>query len=344
MLKAIVVDDDKNVLKGLRMLIPWEKLGYTLAGVASTGRAGYELALKNRPDVIISDIVMPEMDGMEFLEAVRQELSDVSFIFLSAYESFPAAQMAIKFHVQSYILKPINREKLSVIEEELKKLRASRECSEYYDTLLFGRTDELRKALKENDRPYFERLFAQLLDDAMRMKEDIRLIRRTCMYLLSLMKEIWGSSASPLTEVNLQSIGSRTDLIINTTNACFDYMDRKDQAQPEAMHPLILQIGEMISERLNDPELGTATIAQQLDHSASYISRTFTRCTGVTLVEYISLRRMEVAANLLAETDMNVMDIAEQVGFRNPNYFAKVFRKTFGCQPTEYRQQKAGRG
>ena len=343
MLKAIVVDDDRNVLNGLQKLIDWEALGYALVGVASTGRAGYELAVKHRVDVIISDIVMPEMDGMEFLRAVRQALGDVSFIFLSAYESFPAAQIAIELHVQSYILKPISREKLGVLSEELRKLRASRERSEYYDTLLYGHADELRRALCESDRAYFERLFARLMDDAMRMKEDTGLLRRTCMHLLSLMKEAWGGDFSPPAEADMSRSVSRTDLVIRTANACFDAIDRRDQAQPAASHPLIVWIGELISQGLSDPDLGTAAIARQLNYSSSYISRMFTRCTGVTLVEYITLRRMETAARLLAETSMSVTDIAVRVGFRNPNYFAKVFRKTFGCQPTEYRQQNAGK-
>ena len=68
MLKAIIVDDDRNVCQGLSKLIPWQKLGYELVGTASNGEDGYLLALEKEPDVIISDIVMPVVDGTDFLQ------------------------------------------------------------------------------------------------------------------------------------------------------------------------------------------------------------------------------------------------------------------------------------
>ena len=343
MLKAIIVDDDRNVLNGLRTLIRWKELGYEMVGTASSGIEGLDLARKYHPDVIISDIVMPEMDGTDFLKVTKMELNDVSFIFLSAYESFPAAQTAIEFHVQSYILKPINREKLGIIEEELRKIHSQREISEFYGTLLFNHADELREALKKTNRAYFEHLFSQLLEDAVKLKEDTGLIRRTCMYLLFLMKEVWGENFSVLADLDFHSFGTRTDMIINTANACFDYIDRKDPAHNEEQLPLVAWIRETISDNLNDPDLGTTMIAQRLNYSASYISRIFTRSTGITPVEYISLRRMEAAAKLLTESSINIMEISERVGYRNSNYFSKVFRKTFGCQPTEYRMNNARR-
>ena len=88
MLKAIIVDDDRNVCQGLSKLIPWQKLGYELVGTASNGEDGHLLALEKEPDVIISDIVMPVVDGTDFLQRIMDTMSNATFIFISAYENY----------------------------------------------------------------------------------------------------------------------------------------------------------------------------------------------------------------------------------------------------------------
>ena len=338
MLKALIVDDDKNVLNGLKMLIPWQKLGYELVGVASNGQAGFEMAMKYNPDVIISDVVMPTMDGTELLQKVMPRLSNVSFIFLSAYESFPAAQLALQYHVQAYILKPIDREKLNMIGTELEKIAERNMRVGYFHDLIDDRTGEIRRALETGDRPYFEHLFSGLMNDALRFVDDSGMIRRVCGQLLGLMKDVDGSVGDSATGLALKSIKDKMDMIALTANECYAFIDRKHNSQNPENPPIISAVCELIHQNIAQEELGLALIASKMNYSPSYLSRIFTKYVGISLMDYIAMKRMEVATALLRNSQMNITEIAGCIGYRNANYFSRVFKNSFGCLPTEYRQ------
>ncbi|NLC19661.1 MAG: response regulator [Clostridiales bacterium] len=113
LLKVLVVDDEPFIRKGLAALIDWEAEGYCISGEASNGATAIELLKNNTYDLIISDIKMPQMDGIEFLTYVKEnKLSDARFIFLSGYYDFQYAKTAIQYGCCDYILKPIQSEEL----------------------------------------------------------------------------------------------------------------------------------------------------------------------------------------------------------------------------------------
>ena len=113
MLKVMLVDDEPFTLQGLQVLIDWESAGFEIAAVCSNGKEALNFLSGNQVDLIISDIRMPEMNGLELLEAVKKEkLSDAKFVFLTGYDDFSYTQRAIRSGCLDYILKP-------VIEEEL---------------------------------------------------------------------------------------------------------------------------------------------------------------------------------------------------------------------------------
>jgi len=113
LLKVLVVDDEPFIRKGLAALIDWEAEGYCISGEASNGATAIELLKTNTYDLIISDIKMPQMDGIEFITYVKEnKLSDARFIFLSGYYDFQYAKTAIQYGCCDYILKPIQSEEL----------------------------------------------------------------------------------------------------------------------------------------------------------------------------------------------------------------------------------------
>ena len=97
--KVIVVDDDRQVGLCLERLIPWKEIDMELSGVAYSGEEGFQLAIDVMPDVIISDLVMPGLDGAAFCQRIMDVMSDVAFIFLTAYEDFSAARLGMRYHV-----------------------------------------------------------------------------------------------------------------------------------------------------------------------------------------------------------------------------------------------------
>lgn len=113
MIKVLIVDDEPFIRQGLRILIDWKQYGYEIIGEAQNGVEAIKEIEKNKVDLIIADIKMPEMNGIELIEYVRNNISTkIKFIVLSGYYEFEYAKKAIKYNVTDYILKPIQRDEL----------------------------------------------------------------------------------------------------------------------------------------------------------------------------------------------------------------------------------------
>lgn len=113
MFKVLIVDDEPFVRKGLALLIKWEEHGFAICGEAENGKKAVSKIEQLKPDVVITDVRMPEMDGLELIKhQVEYMKTTVKFIILSGYDDFKYAQTAIKYGVRQYILKPIEQEEL----------------------------------------------------------------------------------------------------------------------------------------------------------------------------------------------------------------------------------------
>ena len=112
MLEILIVDDEPAIREGLRRIIDWEKHGFRICGEAGNGREGLAMASEMKPDLIIADIKMPNMDGLKMLEELRKQDTRFKAIILTAYSDFKYAQKAIEIGVESYVLKPIEEDEL----------------------------------------------------------------------------------------------------------------------------------------------------------------------------------------------------------------------------------------
>lgn len=113
MIKTLIVDDEPFIRQGLRVLIDWEKYGYEIVDEAENGIKAIEKIKEKKIDLVITDIKMPEMDGLELIKYVSENIKrKINYIVLSGYCEFEYARKAIKYNVQDYILKPIQREEL----------------------------------------------------------------------------------------------------------------------------------------------------------------------------------------------------------------------------------------
>ena len=126
MLKVFLVEDEIVMREGIKNNIDWEKEGFEFTGEAGDGELAYPLIQKEKPDILIADIKMPFMDGLELSRLVRQELPDIKVIILSGYDEFEYAKEAISIGITDYLVKPIAGAKLleavkkvgKIIEEE----------------------------------------------------------------------------------------------------------------------------------------------------------------------------------------------------------------------------------
>ena len=112
MIKVFLVEDEVVMRNGIKNNIPWEQEGFEFVGEASDGELAYPLIKREKPDILITDIRMPFMDGLELSRLVKKELPQIKIIILSGYNEFDYAKTAISIGVTDYLLKPISSAKL----------------------------------------------------------------------------------------------------------------------------------------------------------------------------------------------------------------------------------------
>lgn len=112
MYKILIVDDEQYIREGLKTLIPWENAGFQVCDAASNGIDAIEKHKTMLPHLMIIDIRMPGMNGLELIERLRKEDPDVHFLILSGYADFDNAKRAMTYTVDSYILKPVDQDEL----------------------------------------------------------------------------------------------------------------------------------------------------------------------------------------------------------------------------------------
>ncbi len=131
MFSVIIVEDELLVSIGIKNMIDWGKMNMCVVGEAQNGQDAYELYLKEKPDLILTDIKMPVMDGLEFISRIRENDKQTKIIILTSYDEFDLVHKALKLGVSDYILKmkmsPVEMESvMRKVWEELKKESASR--------------------------------------------------------------------------------------------------------------------------------------------------------------------------------------------------------------------------
>ena len=107
MYKVVVVEDEEIARKGIIFTINWEALNCMIAGEAANGEEGAEVIRRLSPDIIVTDLKMPRMDGVEMIAKLREQGNRAKFIILTAYGDFKYAQSAVKLGVSDYLLKPL---------------------------------------------------------------------------------------------------------------------------------------------------------------------------------------------------------------------------------------------
>ncbi len=160
MLKVFLVEDEFVVREGIKNNIDWAGEGFLFCGEAPDGEIAYKMIQKEQPDIIITDIKMPFMNGLELSRLVTKELPESKIIILSGHEEFTFAQEAIKIGVMEYLLKPISSvELMKVVKRVAKKIIKERmEKSNF---------ERYKKEMEENEVYIKRRLFEDIIQGSL---------------------------------------------------------------------------------------------------------------------------------------------------------------------------------
>ena len=157
MLKIFLVEDESIMREGLRDNMPWQQFGYEFVGEAADGETALPLIRKTRPDVLLTDIKMPFMDGLALSRIVAKEFPNMKIIILSGYDDFDYARQAIQIGVEQYILKPVTRETLKKVLSEVKeKIESEKEKKINLEKI----RSEMREYELMARRYFFEKVFS----------------------------------------------------------------------------------------------------------------------------------------------------------------------------------------
>jgi len=157
MLKVFLVEDETIIREGLRDIIPWQQYGYTLVGDAGDGEQALPMIRELQPDVLITDIKMPFMDGLALSNLVSKELPNTKIIIISGYDDFEYARQAIRIGVEQYLLKPITKVMLiKTLAEVQQKISSEREQEDYMAKF----RQEVQEYEQFSRRHFFEQVVA----------------------------------------------------------------------------------------------------------------------------------------------------------------------------------------
>lgn len=164
MYKLVLVDDEQYVIKGLKKCIDWEKYDIEIVGNARNGKEALQIIKDKEPEIVITDIYMPEVNGLKLIEKIQEILPHTKTIILSGYEDFEYAQTAIRGRAFDYLLKPVEIEEMvkiikkakKKIDQELKKIKNRK---------------KLEKQLKESLPVLREKYLRYVLTDVYTLKE-----------------------------------------------------------------------------------------------------------------------------------------------------------------------------
>ena len=198
--KVLLVDDEPSIRSSIRSCIDWEQSGFTVAAEASNAEEALRLIDEIAVDLVITDIVMPNIDGLNFTHILRERHPHLPCILISGFESFEYAQKALELRVVGYLLKPISANKLSVL------LASCREILQQSDALL-----------QERNRNFLNRITAHRTHSA--QASDASIEGNYCLILISSLPSICQVSPVQWLEDTARQLLSQNRIVTHAVTA-----------------------------------------------------------------------------------------------------------------------------
>lgn len=356
---VLIADDEKMPRTVLREHICWDELNVSEIILASDGQEALEMARTHSPDIIISDMKMPRMNGLELAAAVREFLPKCQFIFLSGYSDKEYLKGAIKLKAASYVEKPIDLDEVtdalrSVINE------LSQQGSDDPAFLFFrGNSSD---ATPLNTQKYkCEKATLRQLDDYIRQnkQEDaVALLHRMygeiqCCegtspdYLRHLYRQIIFTFLHSAESQNVQSITGQTDQLLYTEAnqptlmQLWDSIYRTADLYFAALHSLdadiVSRVERYLEKYYHESTLTVQGVADNLNFTYTYLCSAYKKACGKTVNQRLTEIRIQHAKELLSSSNQKLYEIAHAVGYADGKYFVKLFTRETGLSPKQYR-------
>lgn len=360
---VLIVDDEKMPREILKQYLPWDRFDAGAIYEAEDGEAALEIVREKLPDVIISDIKMPHMNGMLLAEKVRCIHPACRFVFLSGYPDKEYLKEAIKLKAASFVEKPIDLEEITAVLTDI--FKELTDCLPVDPRAWFFRGDaEACRSTPLGGTIYrLPESFLPGLEECIKSKD-----RHGALTLLSrLYRELSGCEGTPVEAVrhiycqlvflfisygdsrNYTEITGQRDAFLyaaagsETLRQLHDTLRELaqlyfDAASSDAPDPLT-RVNQYIEKHYADPELSVQAMAQALGFSNTYLCAAYKKSSGRTINQQITQVRLEHGKEFLRSSSLRLYDVAAAVGYTDSNYFTRLFTRELGLSPKEYRER-----
>ena len=348
---AVIIDDEPCVRDVLKALGHWNELGITVVGEAEDGIAGLELVTQLKPDIVISDVKMPRMSGLELASRLQSVPCPPQVIIVSGYDDYNLVRQALKCGVTDYLLKPIKEaelnEQLAACAQTVSQRSTESPMHAEWQTTLAGKSwlvrfrafqHELSELLRSADKKVIRERFAALkagIGDDAGLPETIYCYYSLVAVLQGFMQESGLDGFEKLSYV----FGSGDDMAAVLDRVCVWFCEASDMAAQRLRQRGRLDMGQVrqyIDENY-DKYLSLQSVADHFHVSREYLSRSFKAEYKESFSDYLLSCRMERAKQLLVEYDIPIKEVWRMLRFVDQTHFYRCFKRYFGMTPGEIR-------
>lgn len=340
MIKTMLVEDERIILEDLLTIINWQDEGFSIVATARNGKQGLQKFEQYQPELIITDIRMPILDGLSMMKSIKHTHPAVHFLFLSAYSEFDYAKEALRLGAWDYILKTEISEKY--LKEKLGLIR----------TAMTDRTDLLYSAVEKKLNDFitapdlFDRLAAspggphselqKLLQPLHALPEPVA-ASHVMEFLLPAVQKQYEDLLLP-EKFQPTAPDTLADIQKWLLAQLQEIAHLRELVFKRQYSPVIINAIAYIREHYSDPELKISLVADHVGLSSGRFSVLFKKEVGKTVNDFITELRIQEARKLLASGKYKVYQVTELVGYKTSQYFSQIFYQYTGQYPNQYRR------
>ncbi|MDQ0192049.1 response regulator [Paenibacillus wynnii] len=350
MIKVLLVDDESWNRDIVRTFGSWDELGMEIAGEAEDGIEALRLMEQLSPQIVITDMRMPGVDGVRLMNSLYDHFPKVKIVVVSGYDDFKYAQNAMRFRAIDYLLKPIDPKELNAV---LLRCKQELEISSRDQGSLALDLDVSisLSSYKQLLRIHFNELNVEGVTtvlQGMGIELEKRgivkpgLLWQVAQEMLLLLKELMKANAI---ETDTLQVEINPEVLSSCENTASFLLQHYAE-----------NLEHLIGQRKFKNKLNLEEVRQYIDHhfaeavtldamaraffvSKEYLSKVFKLEYGLNVTDYILNLRMEKAKAWLADESIPIKTVAELIGYEDIGYFYRVFKKHYGIAPGEMRKQ-----
>jgi len=357
MYSVLLVDDDLAALYMLKRFKKWGEYGFSLEGEACDGKEALRKLAGKEYDLIITDIKMPGMDGIEFVQELRGRKDDTCIVFWSTHSDFQFARQGIRFGVFEYMTKPLEEAALTDIlvragaflaekkarEERLKSSGKAQEEDNgvYYpvdhENLIISYILTADPRLKEATAETFREI-CNLYD---RDSGKVRVLANTLLYNIKTridekfpwLKKVEG----PIVSGGITGSGEISPMEEEFSAQLSEIKEKILKYQLNHSDSIIRRICQCVIDNI-ESEVNLEFIANEVHISKDYVGKLFKQKVMCNFNDYVTKMKMEHAKYLILSGDLKNYEISERLGYKKADYFSSLFKAYTGLTPSEYKK------